>query len=526
MINKQQLAPAIQAVVQGLANMGVAALVAVLILLPAQAQIKDEPVIEALDIDPASAADPAPKKVDVVTDVETAAGRQVESSAESAVQPDIANNAAADRSVDQRDLMVEDTEFGEFLYNEASDATKLEMLRLLTKDTPATMVFLHAVSMGLGVEDVMQAAIRYQPEKGREFARSAVSILPLLTKSERYRYSRYSLDEANQRIDGRYPTVMDVASMFFEERATLSPRPDWLRGRYHMMASAAELQKLHSLQANKSWYYRPSTAPAIDRPVFVALYEHDKSMLVDGVDRISTALAEDGDAATVPVVFIYNRQNERSIENLAELDYPMTVKGVQQAYAENSIMVTPSPEWERGDYHLHAQIDELYELFEIPAPNQFEEQQWQRLLTQAKQYKEENISLIIAVLTGDSATQSAALPRHDEQYAALTDPRNEIAASFKSSRTSEEGSMELDAVLGEGLILNRPDIVAAFNALDEQTVPVVFYYLDENRTKAFHSGARAIEAMALGAGAPAAISGGGGGFGAPPPVICASPPCN
>ena len=74
----------------------------------------------------------------------------------------------------------EDTEFGELLYNEASTPTKLEMLRLLSKDTPSILVFMTALSMGLDIESVLQASVNYQPNKSRDLASSAVTVLPLI----------------------------------------------------------------------------------------------------------------------------------------------------------------------------------------------------------------------------------------------------------------------------------------------------------------------------------------------------------
>ena len=73
----------------------------------------------------------------------------------------------------------EDTEFGELMYNEASTPTKLEILRLLSKETPSTMVMMNAIAMGLDIDDVLRAAVKFQPEKKQELAGSAVSLLPI-----------------------------------------------------------------------------------------------------------------------------------------------------------------------------------------------------------------------------------------------------------------------------------------------------------------------------------------------------------
>ena len=88
----------------------------------------------------------------------------------------------------------EDTVFGELIYNEPSTATKLEILRLLSKDTPSLMVFMHAVSMGLSIDEVLLAALEYEPEKARDLAGAAISLLPLLGETDKYQYAIYNLD--------------------------------------------------------------------------------------------------------------------------------------------------------------------------------------------------------------------------------------------------------------------------------------------------------------------------------------------
>ena len=89
----------------------------------------------------------------------------------------------------------EDTEFGEFMYNEASTPTKLEMLRLISKDTPSISVLLHAVSMGVGIESIMQASSSFDPEGTGDMSASALSILPVLQDSKEYRYGGYELQD-------------------------------------------------------------------------------------------------------------------------------------------------------------------------------------------------------------------------------------------------------------------------------------------------------------------------------------------
>ncbi len=455
----------------------------------------------------------------------------------------------------------EDTEFGELLYNEASLPTRLEILRLLSKDTPSMMVFLHAVSMGLGIDDVMEAAIRYEPSRGRDFAQSAVSILPLLTESASYIYSDYELDDLDREDENKPYSVAKVAERFFEDRQVLVPYPDWFEGQVHFYASAAELKTLQDQGEGIKWYRSRSDVPVGKRPIFVALYENDQSIVIDGQERIDLALQNKGPDATLPVVFIYNRINERAVDQL--VDYPKTIRGIQQAYAEKSLMVTPTPEWQHGEYHLEGSIAEMYDIFEIPAEEDFEPEHWQRLIEEAENYKIASTAFLFVVLSSGDEDQLSRSVRDNmvvAQASRWDDPRSEESYPYVSGDGSP---VNLKSIMGKGLIINRPDLIAALNSLGVTNVPVAFYYINNARTKPYGKGPRGLTALAVGAGVPSGTFG-GGGFGplppvapppvapppvAPPPVtppppvappppvtppppppppppVCASPPCN
>jgi len=73
--------------------------------------------------------------------------------------------------------------------------------------------------------------------------------------------------------------------------------------------------------------------------------------------------------------------------------------------------------------------------------------------------------------------------------------------------------------MGKGVIFNRPDLIAALNALGVSDVPVAFYYLNSARVKPFTRGARELIQGVIGVTIPQVPTGSTGG------VICASPPC-
>ena len=414
----------------------------------------------------------------------------------------------------------EDTEFGELMYNESSVPTRLEILRLISKETPSVMVFMTAVSMGLDIETVLQAAVRYEPDKSRDFAASAVNILPVMAESASYLYSGYELEDLPRDDETKPYSVESVVKRFFDERRVLRPYPDWFEGQYHFMASAAELKRLQEPQKQIRWYKTKSSENIENRPIFVSLYEGNQSILIDGENRINQALAQDPDAL-LPVVFVFNRINERAID---ELGYPNTIRGVQNAYTEKRLMVTPAPEWELGEYHLYSKMEEIYEIFNIPEEEDFEPEAWQKLLKEAEDYTVTNTSFLMVIVGApdeeDNSRASRRLPA-GQQYAAWDDPRSEQGFPFTSAQDSPP--ITFKNLVGQGVIFNRPDLIAALNALGVSSVPVAFYYIDRNRVKPYTKNPKALIAAAIGAGSPIAPLGISGGT--PPPPICASPPC-
>ena len=74
--------------------------------------------------------------------------------------------------------------------------------------------------------------------------------------------------------------------------------------------------------------------------------------------------------------------------------------------------------------------------------------------------------------------------------------------------------------MGKGLIFNRPDLLAALNALGVKKVPVAFYYVDSARVKPYVKGKRVLLQSVKGVILQPSVPVGNGGF-----TPCASPPC-
>lgn len=210
------------------------------------------------------------------------------------------------------DADYEDTEFGELMYNEASTPTKLEILRLLSKDTPSLAVFLHALAMGIDIEETLKASVRYEPNKSRDLAASAVSLIPILSDSSPYRYAGYELEDLEREDENSSYLVKDVIENFFEDRLVLRPLPDWFEGQYHFLASAKELKEIQSQSAGQQWYRSKSTQDFERRPVFISLYESSKLAIVDSEDRIDEAIADAPDGSAYS-----NADSDRGLSHAA-----------------------------------------------------------------------------------------------------------------------------------------------------------------------------------------------------------------
>jgi hypothetical protein len=291
------------------------------------------------------------------------------------------------------------------------------------------------------------------------------------------------------------------------------------------------LLELSDLNEGIKWYRNDSNNSIADRPIFVSMYEANKAILVDNPARIKRKLEQQGSDARLPVVIVFNRLTERPVD---QLDYPLTLRGVQRAYSENSIMLTPAPEWELGEYHIKAKLSEFDEIFDLPEEDDFEAEHWQRLVQQANAYNLDSPAFLVVVLS--SGDENAAFQAQiGQQFAALKDPRDDAVFPYTAPANNSDGQnsdsqnndnsrrLDLKALMSQGLILNRPDLIAALLSTERTDVQVAFYYIDNARTKPFVRGPRALRAIAVGAGTPPQSFGGHGGFG-PPPEIPPEPP--
>ena len=106
----------------------------------------------------------------------------------------------------------------------------------------------------------------------------------------------------------------------------------------------------------------------------------------------------------------------------------------------------------------------------------------------------------------------------DSVVAEWDNPRTE--SQFKYTHAANANGLSLDSLLGKGVIINRPDLLAALNALGVNEVPISIYYFDSARVKSFTRGPRSLIQSALGI-EPSVVVPPSGGVA---PLLPASPP--
>lgn len=390
-----------------------------------------------------------------------------------------------------------DGSFGTFLYSEASDATRAEMLDLLDREDPTVGIFAHALSMGLPVDELLEAATRNNVDKGQQYYSAAGFMLPLLNFNPKQSFDKYSVEDLENRN-----SASEVITKFFDDRAKIEFQPDWHTGEYHMLVPVSELKKILDDSASAaSWYIADnvSTKPSPSRPVFIQLYSDISAVLINDAEKINRVFATRPNA-TLPVVFAFNTTAERPVSRMTQ---PSTVKSIIDDYYTNGTMVTPPPEWDLREYHVLASIDQIEEVFTIPNKDDIADDRWQAI------------------------TRELEKSGLDESFVVTIIPGGNLGSTNSRSSNGLDSGIE---VLGEGAVMNRLDRVAVAKSLGFTEFPVSFYYIDNQRVKPFKEGLPGLAYISVQAGmSPASLGfagvgspgttgvpGGRGGFGNPP----------
>lgn len=295
---------------------------------------------------------------------------------------------------------------------------------LLDHGYPLHSVMLHAVARGMTVSDTAYYLTVAEPEAAEEIWATFAELLPSLPSwvcgSEldmRYYYrASYELAE----LKGR-PTVHEVAHRFFANDERLRYRrpqkqpshdweePDWTRGEYHFKASIDELIALaeaNTFNNQQGWWYQ-SAPPAEDSaPVFVGLYRRNNEIVINTPLEKLLAMKRVG-TSEVPVIIVFNTSEYLPTYRLKDVDRETsgeaaaegsqipsgrhdepTIADVANAYFGQAFIgtrVTPTREWHRRDFHIMADLAEIYELFDLPKVSDLPPGQLQRYRTELAQ---------------------------------------------------------------------------------------------------------------------------------------------
>ena len=287
-----------------------------------------------------------------------------------------------------------ETGFGQKFYSEPTPATRQEIINLLDEGFPSQNVFLMATAMGLSIDEVLEAAINNNQEYGRDYMTSAISILRYYEGQPRLTdfYREYSADELGGSRD-----VDEVVRRAFLNREALAIGLDWQSGFYHLASPAAKLDQIANatLVGDDYWYRRivnkdgfSATPFAAGRPAFVSLYpnikgtsgtrSNDYYSFTDFGSNPALARTANGN---VPVVFIYNQDREHPA---GEFPQPITAQNIIDRYHSEGIMLTPVPDWKRGDYHGEILISELERFIDLPDIDDFDRSEFSQLQDQIR----------------------------------------------------------------------------------------------------------------------------------------------
>lgn len=254
-----------------------------------------------------------------------------------------------------------------------------EIRNFIQQGMPPASVMLHAVSLGVPIDDVVEMCTRADGSRAQLFYDTAISLLPSLPgwacRASRSSAGRHA-PNFNAESLGPAPSAKEVASRFFDSDARLSPFPDWESGASHMNASTQEL--LSMLDEQEYWYQPGSQTSSANqsfdprRPVFISLYQDRDQAVIDSDPGLIRAAAAAG-LPTMPVVFIYNEAYQRPISRFGN---DVSLREVADEFFSSGHEVTPVPEWRSGDYHMKAETDEIRDMFDIPSRDQIDPARW------------------------------------------------------------------------------------------------------------------------------------------------------
>ncbi|MCG6871791.1 MAG: hypothetical protein LJE84_05830 [Gammaproteobacteria bacterium] len=275
--------------------------------------------------------------------------------------------------------------------------TYREVLDFFQSGYPTASVLLHAVNLGMTINDAVYLAVKADREGAEQIYATATGMLPSLPgwacSSNRAAQGRYAPQYLLQELPPQ-PKIAEVARRFFKENKRLAPFPDWQLGKAHMPAQVSELEALVKKQEEQRnqeqaapipekgpWWYldakgaQPPDSELVKRPVFVSLYKNGERIVVDNTLKQVEAARRLG-LSELGAVFVYN---EDYIYPVGDLGPKATVKDGASRFFGGGNEATPVPQWSNGNFHVLGKREELEQIFKIPEKKDVNEKEWKRL---------------------------------------------------------------------------------------------------------------------------------------------------
>lgn len=306
----------------------------------------------------------------------------------------------------------------QFAIGAVANRSNLEYIKsTLELGYPIRSVILHTAAQGISISDVVYLMTLADKTRAEEFYSVAVELLPEMPGwvcgtdiDLDLRYPKYyTADELGP--GGR---VVDVANRFFYEGQLIGFRstegkqwgfPDATKGQYHFKADVDELigilKEERARTNSNSWWYQPGPGRTeadgmVLTPLLVSLYKYDKSIAVDvsleQLERLKAA-----GQTRVPVIIIFNDSFTLPISRECTVTDPsdpykpynhgpseLTLSFVAETYFNCHRRVTPPREWNEGDFHIMASLDELVSVFGLPERDDTNAKRWQKLEDEIK----------------------------------------------------------------------------------------------------------------------------------------------
>ncbi|MFC1665523.1 FecR domain-containing protein [Pseudomonadota bacterium] len=280
-----------------------------------------------------------------------------------------------------------------------------DIAEFLNEGYDPTTVFLHGTAMGMTVDQLLFWSIQANPSGAEEYYDKMIDLLPSLPGyacPSGGRNAAYS--PTYHYLELPPPANIEVvASKFFKEDERMVPFPNWIKGRYHMLTPATDLNTLDQ----ESYWYLPSQKPPVtgdpgDSPIFVSLYA-DKDQIVHDWNGRANGPAQPPGKEKLPVVFLYNQEYQVPVSRYG---VDVDLKTLFSEFFDKNIELSPVRNIDWGDHHLVASFEELGEYFEIPELNTISKERYERLKSELSKDSFNRKPVMITLLVGGTKSDN------------------------------------------------------------------------------------------------------------------------